>query len=83
MLKMDNVKPLKPGGGVTLNLVDCQNNFFPKSPWPAGTADWTRMSFDFKTAKKPPRKNSGVEIKMLSCTGTVWVDNVSVEEITE
>ena len=83
MLKMDNVKPVRRGGGVTLNLVDCRNNFFPSRSWPAGTQDWTCMSFDFKTADKPLRKDGVVEIKMFSCTGTIWVDNVSVEEITE
>ena len=83
MLKMDHVKPVKPGGGVALNLVDCRNNFFPTGSWSAGTSDWTRMSFDFKTADKPLRNDGSVEIKLLSCTGTVWVDNISVEEIAE
>ena len=83
MLKLDDVKPVKRGGGVVLNLVDCRNNFFPRHTWPAGTQDWTRMSFDFKTADKPFRGNGVVEIKMLFCTGTAWVDNVSVEEIAE
>ena len=83
MLKLDNVKPVKRGGGVVLNLVDCRNNFFPRHAWPAGTQDWTRMSFDFKTADKPLRGKGVIEIKMLFCTGTAWVDNVSVEEIAE
>ena len=83
MLKMDNVKPLKRGGGVALNLVDCQNNFFPRGSWSAGTADWTRISFVYKTKDKPLRKDCVVEIKMIHCTGTIWVDDVSVEEIAE
>ena len=83
MLKMENVKPVRRGGGIALNLVDWQNNFFPKRSWPAGTQDWTRMSFDFKTADRPLRKDGVVEIKMIGCTGTAWVDNISVEEITE
>lgn len=83
MLKMDNVKPARSRSGVALNLVDCQNNFFPRGSWFAGTSDWNRISFVYKTKDKPLRKSCVVEIQMYQCTGTIWVDDISVEEITE
>lgn len=83
MIKLDNVKPLRKGGGVFFNVVDCGNNFFPRKNWLSGTQDWTGMYFEFKTKDKPIRDHAGFEIKMLYCTGTAWVDNISVEEITE
>ena len=83
MIKLDNVKPIRKSGGVFFNVVDCGNNFFPRKNRLSGTQDWTCMNFEFKTKDKPIRQHARLEIKLLGCTGTVWVDNISVEEITE
>ncbi len=83
MIKLDNVKPVSRGGGIFFNVVDSGNNFFPQRNWLSGTQDWACMSFDFKTKDKPIHKHARFEIKMLNCTGTAWVDNISIEEVIE
>ncbi|MBR7140375.1 MAG: DUF4838 domain-containing protein [Lentisphaeria bacterium] len=83
VLKFKDVVPTKARGGLLINLWDDANRWFPKNPL-TGTADWTYLSFTHKTSAnvhKSPK--SYLNIWLHNATGTVWVDDVSVEEVTE
>ena len=85
MIKLQDVKRNKRGAGFVLNLNCGENMFFPARNWLAGTMDWTGVCFDFKTPSKVEKVNKTARLKiwLRRCTGTVWVDNVSIEEISD
>ncbi|MBR2373206.1 MAG: hypothetical protein IKA87_03140, partial [Lentisphaeria bacterium] len=82
-IKMQNVVKMRnSASGVCLNIWDDANRWFPKGRWLTGTMDWTYMSFLHKTSAKVDKaKNSYVHLRMMGCTGTVWVDDISIEEV--
>ena len=55
-VKLQDVKPLKAGGGVCANLYDDANRWFPAHNWLTGTMDWTFQSYEFTTGKNTNAK---------------------------
>ncbi|MBO5791043.1 MAG: DUF4838 domain-containing protein [Lentisphaeria bacterium] len=80
--KLDNVKPVKRGGGFGLNLWDDRNHFFPEKNLVNGSCDWTSWSFEFTTsAKVHESKVSYFRVGLFNANGTVWVDDISLMEV--
>jgi len=84
MFKMENVVATKANGGFGINLWDNANRWYPKANWLTGTSDWSYLSFTHKTndtVDKSPR--SYLKLWLRNATGTVWIDNVSVQELAQ
>jgi hypothetical protein len=81
-VKLKDVKALKRGGGVCVNLFDDRNRWFPNYNYFTGSNDWIYQSFEFTTGK-----NANVKIKpylrlrIFNAKGTAWFDDVKLEEI--
>ncbi len=82
-VKLENVVQMsKSASGFCVNIWDDANRWFPKGRWLAGTMDWTYLSFIHKTsAKAGNAKVSYIHARLMNCTGTAWVDDISIEEI--
>ena len=82
-VKLENVVQMnKSASGFCINIWDDANRWFPRGRWLAGTMDWTYMSFTHKTsAKAGDSKVSYIHARLMNCTGTAWVDDISIEEI--
>ncbi len=83
MVKFKDVVPVRNRGGLIINLWDDRNQWFPKNSL-TGSAEWTLLSFLHKTSSKvasSPR--SYLNIWLHNAKGTLWVDDVSVEEVSE
>ena len=82
-VKLENVVQMsKSASGFCVNIWDDANRWFPRGRWLAGTMDWTYMSFIHKTsAKAGNAKTSYIHARLMNCTGTAWVDDISIEEI--
>jgi hypothetical protein len=85
MIRLENVQPSKAGGGVCINPVYSQNNWFPKNPY-TGDMPWTRQGFTWTTgSRKEDRPNiatsSYIRLFILNATGTAWFDDVSITEV--
>lgn len=81
-VKLQDVKPLKAGGGVCANLYDDANRWFPAHNWLTGTMDWTFQSYEFTTGKNTNAKvNSYLRLRLMNASGTVWFDDVKLEEL--
>jgi hypothetical protein len=84
MVRLKDVKPLKRGGGVVVNLWDDANRWFPSSNRLTGTMDWTRQTFEFTAAKNTNqgKRPATLRLRFVNAIGTAWFDDVSIEEIT-
>ena len=82
-VKLQNVVKMKnSAAGFCVNMWDDANRWFPRGRWLDGTMDWTYMSFTHKTsAKVAAAKVSYIGARLMNCTGTAWVDDLSMEEI--
>ena len=81
VVKFKDVVPSKNRGGLLINLWDDANRWFPKNPL-TGSAEWTYLSFLHKTSSKVEKSDRAyLHIWLHNATGTVWVDDVSVEEV--
>lgn len=83
-VRLDDVKPLKTGGGVVVMLGDNQNNWFPKLFY-NGTMPWTRQGFLWKTrpdTNRIPARKASIRLYMFEASGTVWFDDVRLVETT-
>jgi len=81
MVKFKDVVPAQRGGGVLINLWDDANRWFPKNAL-TGSGDWTYLSFLHKTSSKVDKSpRSYLNIRLMYAAGTLWVDDVSVEEV--
>ena len=82
-VKLDNVVQMsKSASGFCVNMWDDANRWFPRGRWLSGTMDWTYMSFIHKTsAKAADSKVSYIHARLMNCTGTAWVDDISIEEV--
>jgi hypothetical protein len=84
-LKMEDVKPVKPGGGFYLLLGDNSNNYFPKDSKYTGTMQWTRQGTMWTTGadggKSIPGKSRCIIPTLRDATGTVWIDDLRFEEV--
>lgn len=83
-LKMENVKPLKPGGGFQILLGDNRNNFFPETPY-TGTMPWTRQGTFWTTGpdggRVIPGRSRCIRFGLRDASGSVWIDDVKFVEI--
>ena len=81
-VKLTDVKPLTRGGGVCANIWDDANRWFPAHNWMTGTTDWTFQSYEFTSGKKTNAEiTSYIRLRILGAEGTVWFDDVRLEEI--
>ena len=84
-VKLDNVSPLKRGGGVIANVWDEKNLWFPSAADGGpltGTTGWIAQSYEFTSG---PKTNDGCKSYMgfliWQATGTIWIDDVRLEEL--
>ena len=81
-VRLDDVKPITRGGGVVLNLFDAGNRWYPTHALTGSTPNWVRQSFEFKTPAKL-FKSPYLRLRLFKATGTVWFDDVKLEELSE
>ena len=80
-VKLTDVKPLKAGGGVCANIWDDANRWFQVKNG-NGTMDWTPQQFEFTSGKNTNGKiTSYIRLRILGAEGTVWFDDVRLEEV--
>jgi hypothetical protein len=82
-IKLDSVVPFDKNGGAVINVVDDKNRWFPSRPI-VGTRPWFKQSFEFKSGAKtnvPPRPCSYIRLYLINASGTVWFDNIKLEEV--
>lgn len=77
----ENIQPVRSGGGVTVNIWDAANRWFPQNKL-IGTFPWILQTYEF-TSSPDTGKNSTPRILLylLHASGTVWFDGVTLEEI--
>ena len=85
-IRFKNVLPIKRGGGITINLWDAGNRWFPAHNFITGTSDnWMRQSFEFTTHPATGSKKGGgspyIRLRLFNASGEVWFDDVTLEEI--
>jgi len=78
-IKLQDIVPSKPGGGAYLQIWNNKNYWLP-TPKLQGTLPWTYQSFEI-TADPAYKGESYLKCATMNCTGTVWFDHVTVEEI--
>jgi hypothetical protein len=82
MVKLENVTALSKKGGFGFQLSTDTNNFYPKRNMLTGSCDWQGVSFEFVTSLQVEKaKKITLRTWLLLCSGTAWVDNISLEEI--
>ena len=82
MVKLQNVTALAAKGGFGFQLADDGNHFYPQRNMLTGSGDWQGVSFEFVTSLQVEKaKKITLRIWLLRCSGTAWVDNLSLEEI--
>ena len=88
-LRFEKVVASSKNGGIVFNLFDAGNRWYP-SNLITGTSDkWMRQSFEFTTSpetggiiKATGRKSQPyLRIRLFKGTGTVWFDDITLEEI--
>ena len=81
-VRLQDVKPLKAGGGVCANIWDDANRWFPAHNYLTGTMDWTFQSYEIKTGVNTNKKvRSYLCLRIMNASGTAWFDDVRLEEI--
>lgn len=81
-VKLSNVRAVKIGGGVRININPAGNLWFPKNCLTGSTDRWVRQAFRFKTSADTGKKNRPyIRIYLLQATGTVWFDDIKLEEL--
>ena len=78
-VKTKDVVPLQSNGGVVGNVC-ADRNYWGGSI--CGTTDWVRQSFEF-TAGPVAKCGSCLRLCLLHASGTVWFDEVVVEEVKD
>lgn len=79
--KLDNVVPLQGHAGFSMCICDTVDRSFPWPTFHVGTMDWFRQVYTFKT--RPGTNDKGhsyIRPRLVHCTGTVWVDDIRLEE---
>ena len=88
-VKLDNVSPLKRGGGVVALVWDDDKSL--RFPTPAagggpltGTTDWIAQSYEFTSGPNTNgSRKSYVDLCISGATGTIWVDDVRLEVVPD
>jgi hypothetical protein len=88
-IRFQDIKSIRQGGGVAFNMYDSGNRWFPRHK-PAGTSEqWVRQCYEFTTAPDTGIKKddhgktirSYFRLLLFWATGTVWFDDITLEEI--
>ena len=79
-MKTEDVIPSKSGGGCVRLTVLGEVRFYPGQQI-IGTRDWFRQTFDIVTPAKPKESITYVAPSLINASGTVWFDDVRLEEI--
>ena len=83
-VKADHLTPMNHGAGVYCEFYDNDYRWFPKWSPICGTTDWVYQSFDTKTVEKfDGVKRPYFMFFVTGCTGTAYVKDVRMEEITD
>ena len=88
-IKTENVEPRKMSwggsGGVSVNIWDDHNAWYPSRNFFTGTMGWIFQSFEFTSGPNTndEKNRSYLLLHLLEATGTVWFDDVRLEEIDE
>ena len=83
----EDVKPIRRGGGIVLNLFDSGNRWYPDNYLTGNSGKWVRQSFEFTSSPTTGTTVTGKKIvpylrlRIFGATGTVWFDDVTLEEI--
>ncbi|MBQ7696033.1 MAG: hypothetical protein IJT50_13040, partial [Lentisphaeria bacterium] len=88
-VRFEDVKPVKRNGGICFNFVDTANRWFPTNYLTGTVTKWSRQSFvfttpaDTNTAKYPNGRTvvPYVRPRIIGATGTVWFDDITLEEV--
>lgn len=64
--------------GAVLNICDGANRWFP-TKWVLGTTPWTKYEGTFTAGKNAAK--AYISLYIYGCSGTVWFDNVTLEEV--
>ena len=88
-IRFKDVRPLGQGGGVGFVVYDSGNRWFPRHKVTGSSDRWVRQSFEFTTAADTgiKKNDKGQTIKsyfrpmLFRATGTVWFDDLTLEEI--
>ena len=82
MVKLENVVPLKAKGGFAFIVRDNNNRFFPNHNMLKGSNDWFAVCYEFTTDLLVDNvKDTRLLPRLFSTNGTVWVDELSLEEM--
>ncbi len=81
-VRIDDINPVSPRGGVRVNIWDDKNCWFPDNSL-TGTIPWTKQGFEFTTG---PKTNSGknqsyLKLLILKAEGSAWFDNIKLREV--
>ena len=81
-VKIDDIKPVSPRGGVRVNIWDDKNCWFPENSL-TGTMPWTRQGFEFTTGPKTNdgKNNPYLKLLILKAEGSAWFDDIKLREI--
>ena len=83
------VKPVKRNGGICFNFGDTANRWFPTNYLTGTVLQWSRQSFVFTTPAdtNTAKYHNGrtvvpyVRPRIIGATGTVWFDDITLEEV--
>ena len=77
----ENIQPIRSGGGVTVNIWDAANRWFPQNKL-IGTFPWILQTYEFTSSPDTGKKSAPrILLYLLHASGTVWFDGVTLEEI--
>jgi hypothetical protein len=81
-VRIDDIKPVSPRGGVRVNIWDDKNCWFPDNSL-TGTMPWTKQGFEFTTGPKTNdgKNNSYLKLLILKAEGSAWFDDIKLREI--
>ncbi len=79
-LRFEDVQPLKPGGGVSLNIMAGQNHWFPDRRPFTGSEEWIYREFEFTVPADFRKKATYLRLSLRNASGKVWFDDVRLTE---
>ena len=80
-IKLDGVEPIDRIGGTDF-LVEALNKAYPADKSPYGTRDWHRFAYEFETPKTLDETRAAViGPRLIYASGTVWIDDIRLDEI--
>ncbi len=80
-MSLENVVPLKRGGGACLQIWNTKKNFWFPETRLTGTMPWTLQTFEFQSLPDSEPKTTGLNCCLFFASGTAWFDGITLEEI--